>query len=172
MQKINLANPHSTKTPKCAYVLLLLYYPVTFIHFIAPPPHFPIYHIFQCPGYQTVFISHHRINKGQITHKIFFISLQQFFPFYVVTLYALNDKCSFQSIQIVINSVDIHLTLLTLKIISDILCIQTIANIVKNKLHNSFQQLHITDAMSLYRIAQNNRRINIIYKDTLFLRYL
>ena len=75
----------------------------------------------------------------------------------------LNDKSTFQCIQIIIDGIHIHLPLLTFEVISYIFSVQLIAYIIKNKLHYPFEHFYITDSMPLNRITKNDGRINIIH---------
>ena len=67
-----------------------------------------------------------------------------------------------QGIQVIIDRIEIYPSLLAFEIISYVFGCKPIADIVKYKPHNAFQQFHIPDTVSLDRIAQDNGGVDVI----------
>ena len=110
------------------------------------------------------FITHHGVNQRQVADEIFLVSLQLFFPLDVVTGHTLDDERTLQGLQIIINGIDVHPPLLALEVVGDILRIKSAADIVEHEAYHPFQQFHVADTVPLHRVAQDDGRINVIYK--------
>jgi len=98
-----------------------------------------------------------------IPNEIFLIRFKYFLAFYVIPWYPVNYKSSFQCIQVIINCIDINFPILTFKIVNHISGRKLISNIIKYKSHHPFQKFDIPDFITLYNIAQDYGRINIIH---------
>src|SRR4030042_6448938 len=96
-----------------------------------------------------------------IADKIFLKGFKYLFPFYIITGYTINDICSFQCIQVIIDCIKIDFTLLAFEIICNILCRKLISDIVKYIPYNPFQKLNIPDIISPDNITKDDRRIDI-----------
>ena len=57
-----------------------------------------------------------------------------------------------------------HPPLPALEIVGDILRVEPIAEIVEHEPYHPLQQFHVADAMPLYRIAQDDGWIDVIYQ--------
>ncbi len=113
--------PDGLATKSTSFIILFAY-----IHFITPF-FFQLQtdQILQHTCNQPVTIAHHGINqkKGRL-QKYFFIRLQNFLSFNIIPGNTLNDKSTFQCIQIIIDGIHIHLPLLTFEVISYIFSVQ------------------------------------------------
>ena len=153
---INLFFP--TDGYKIHFFIILFAY----IHFIPPSFQLQTDQILQHTCNQPVTIAHHGINQRKVAYKILLIRLQNFLSFNIISGNTLNDKSTFQCIQIIIDGIHIHLPLLTFEVIGYIFSVQLIAYIIENKLHYPFEQFHIPDIVTLHRVTKNDRRIDVV----------
>lgn len=57
-----------------------------------------------------------------IRNKILFVGFKDLFPFQVVARHSLDNETAFECIEVVVDGVDINLTVLTLKVIGNPFC--------------------------------------------------
>jgi len=95
--------------------------------------------ILQYPADHTVVVAHGCVNDGYIAYIKLLLRFQDLFSFDVVTGNTVKDKCSFQSIQVIVDCIEVDHPLLTFEIIRYILSGEGISDIVEGILDHSFQ---------------------------------
>ncbi len=132
------------------------------IYIIALPPKLEVHDVFQHGGNGFRVESHHAVFEGSVRKVELLLRFEDSFALHIVPLAAVDHKCLFQPLQIVINCLHRERAPFAFHEFYDGVGGKSLADILHDILHHTVEQVEVRDIMPLGDVAGDNRIVDTL----------